>query len=259
MIKKLGFQVYTVRDHLADAEQMDKTFEALAGIGYTEVHTAGQKISDELFFNLLSKHGIKIIGSHYDYGAIVGDYETTVATHRLWGTTNIGLGGMPKAARTDLGELRKFIKTYNEAAKYYSELGFRLTYHNHAFEFVRIDGYKTVMDILCEQLDPDNVTFVLDTCWVAAGGGDVTAWMRRLAGRIEILHLKDLFLMKNAECGHLVPQMCEVGYGNLDWDSIIRTAEEIGVKHYVVEQDRNFTGNSVESLRMSAEFLQRYM
>lgn len=258
MIKKLGFQSYTVREYLNDAEQADKAFEALAKLGYSEVHTAGKEISDELFVELLSKHGIKIVGTHYGYDTIIGDHEKTVATHKLWGTTNIGIGSIPKEARGDLGGLRKFIKKYNEAAKYYAELGFKLTYHNHALEFLRIDGYKTIMDILCEELDPDNITFVLDTCWVAAGGADIAAWMRRLKGRIDLLHLKDVVLMRFKECGHYVPQMCEVGYGNIDWDTVMRTAEEIGVKHYIVEQDRNFTPDPISSLRMSAEFLSKY-
>ena len=52
--------------------------------------------------------------------------------------------------------------------------------------------------------------------------------------------------------------MTEIGHGNLDWDKIMTTAEKIGVKHYVVEQDENFLGTSLDSLKCSAEFLAKY-
>ena len=39
----------------------------------------------------------------------------------------------------------------------------------------------------------------------------------------------------------------------------IETAEKIGVKSYVVEQDTNFVGSPFNSLKMSADFLAKYM
>ena len=44
----------------------------------------------------------------------------------------------------------------------------------------------------------------------------------------------------------------------LYWKGIMETAEKIGVKHYVVEQDTNFKGTPFESLKISAEFLKKY-
>ena len=257
MFQKLGLQLYTVRDLLTDPETADRTFAALSSMGYTEAQTAGNAFDAKLFGELTSKNGIKIVGTHYNYSDILNKPEETMEIHKMWGTSNIGIGGMPKEPRTDLGELKKFIDTFNRTAEMYAKHGFKLTYHNHHFEFVRIDGYKTIMDLLYEELDPKNTSFVLDTCWVAAGGGDVTAWMRKLAGRIDILHLKDL-TVKHGENGQIVPAITEIGYGNLDWNSIIKTAEEIGVKNYVVEQDTNFTGSALDSLKMSADFLKQY-
>lgn len=258
MFEKLGVQLYTVRDFMQDAELIDFTFERLAKMGYTEVHTAGWRVHTEEFAALLEKHGLQTIGTHYDYGTMKSNQEKTLANHRLLGTTNLGIGGMPKDARTDLGALRAFIKDFNATAEEYGKLGYRLTYHNHDFEFHRIDGYKTVMDILYEELDPWNTSFVLDTCWVAAGGADVVEWMEKLEGRIDILHLKDFCMIYDPVKGKDIRTVTEVGHGNLCWDKIMTTAEKIGVKHYVVEQDENFAGTPFKSLEMSAEFLKKY-
>ena len=256
MINKLGVQLYTIRDYMKDPEFADVAFKKLAELGYTEAHTAAVALEDKLFCELLAKHGISIIGTHYSYRKILNDFEDTVAVHKMWNTTNIGIGGMPSEAKASLDGLRSFIKEFNKAAEEYAKEGFRLTYHNHNFEFLRIDGKKTLMDILYEELDPVNTSFVLDTCWVAAGAGDVCDWMEKLKGRIDILHLKDVYMIK--ENGYFSARMTEVGNGVLAWDKIIKTAEDIGVKHYVVEQDNFFTDSPFNSLKISADFLEKY-
>ncbi len=257
MFQNLGVQLYTVRDYLKDPESADRAFAKLAELGYTEAHTAGCAFDPKLFFELLTKHGIKVIGTHYPLDEILNEPEKTIAYHRAWGTTNIGIGSGNSEIFFELPALKKFIADFNRASELYAKEGFRLTYHHHNCEFVRIDGYKTVMDVLAEEFDPKNISFVADTCWLAAGGADVCEWLEKLAGRIDILHLKDM-VIKFDGAGKWLPYITEVGYGNLSFDPIMRAAEKIGVKHYVVEQDLNFTETPFESLRMSASFLAKY-
>lgn len=259
MFEKLGVQLYTVRDYLKDPEFANLTFQRLAQLGYSEVQTAGATpFDDQLFGELIHQNGLTVVGTHYDYKKILEKPEETMEIHRMWGTTNIGIGSMPQEPRKNLDELKKFISDFNKAAELYAKHGFKLTYHNHNFEFVRIDGYKTIMDLLYEGLDPATTSFVLDTCWVAAGAGDVTEWMEKLAGRIDILHLKDVFTRYNKTTGALEHSMTEVGHGTVAWDKVIATAEKIGVKSYVVEQDTNFIGSPFDSLKFSAEYLAKY-
>lgn len=259
MFNKLGFQLYTVRDFMSDPDIADAAFKKLSAIGYSEVHTAGNYMSDEALGELCKKYNMTIIGSHYDYNKILNDPEATMAVHDAWGTKNVGIGGMPQTARDSLEGLNQFIDEFNRTAELYAKHGFRLTYHHHNFEFARIDGYKTIMDLLYENLDPKNTAFVLDTCWVSAGGGDVVAWMEKLAGRVDILHLKEMALKKEKDSKNFLPYITEVGYGNLSWDPIIKTAEKIGITNYIVEQDHHFTPNAIASLKMSADFLKKYM
>ena len=64
--------------------------------------------------------------------------------------------------------------------------------------------------------------------------------------------------VKRNEAGHLLPYITEVGYGNIAWDPIMAKAEDIGVKHYIVEQDGSWTQGALNSMKMSAEFLAKY-
>lgn len=258
MFEKLGVQLYSIRDYLYDADMADMAFGKLAALGYTEAHTAGNNFDAKTFGELLTKHGISVCGTHYDFDKILHAPEETMELHRMWNTTNIGIGGMPGSARKDLGELKRFIADFNKAAELYAKHGFRLTYHNHHFEFVRIDGFKTLMDYLYEGLDPATTSFVLDTCWVSAGGGDVVDWMYKLRGRIDILHLKDMILRYDNAKSVFTAHYAEVGYGNLAWEPIMKAAEDIGVKHYIVEQDGSWTDGAFNSLKMSADFLAKY-
>lgn len=258
MFNKLGLQLYTLRDYFKGEEFTDLTFKKMAEAGYTEAHTAGTYIPAERFIELAHKHGINFIGTHYDYNQILNNPEETMRIHTLWGTTNIGIGGMPGEARGSADALKKFISDFNHAAEGYAKHGFKLTYHNHHFEFMRIDGTKTLMDYLYEGFDKATVSFVLDTCWVHAGCASLDEWMDKLAGRIDILHLKDVML--KCEGGHFFGTMTEVGNGTVDWKKVIAKAESIGVKHYVVEQDANFAnGNPFDSIKTSADYLKQFM
>lgn len=257
MIQNLGLQLYTIRDFMKDPEFADLSFRTVRELGYTEAQAAGCAFDSKLFGELLQKNGIKIVGNHCGLEDILERPEQTMEMHRAWGTTNFGIGGIPHEARQGIAPLREFIAKYNKAAEEYAKEGFKLTFHNHNYEFERIDGYKTVMDILAEEFDPENISFVLDTCWVAAGGGDVCHWINKLAGRIDILHLKDM-TVKVVRASEPQVLLTEVGNGNLYWDGIMEAAEKAGVRHYVVEQDGNWVGTPFNSLRMSAEFLKKY-
>ena len=258
MFNRLGLQLYTVRDAMESVNDIDETYAKLSALGYTEAHTAGlPKVSDEDFAALAKKHGISIIGTHYDYGRIINDPDGTMRVHELYGTKNVGIGGIPGNARASYDSLMSFIETFNRAAEIYARQGFKLTYHNHSFEFIRINGNKTIMDYLYEQLDPKNVSFVLDTCWVQHGGADVRYWMEKLAGRIDILHLKDIKPYYD-ENGKVTQTMTEIGNGNIYWDGVLETAEKIGVKHYVVEQDK-CDGDPFDSLKISADYLAKFI
>ena len=117
MFKKLGLQLYTVRDHMNDEKSLDETFEKLIKMGYTEGQTAGANVELPAYAELAKKHGMTIVGTHYDFSKIVNDPKATMALHDRLGTKNVGIGGMPGDARTSYDNLMKFIETFNKTAE----------------------------------------------------------------------------------------------------------------------------------------------
>lgn len=245
MIKELGLQMYSIREHLETAEDVRHALKTIKEMGYSVVQTAGQKISLDELADITNELGLTVCGTHCDMGELEKDPEGMMKVHRKLGTTNIGIGGL---TANDAEHAKHIIKRINAFADIIYKEGFKFTYHNHHREFRKFNG-KRIMDMMIEGLDPEKTSFCFDTYWVQHAGGDVCEWMEKLAGRIDILHLKDKAVGLDNN-----PFITEVGNGNMNFKKIIETAEKIGVKYYVVEQDI-CPGDSFDSVRQSSEYI----
>ena len=120
-MNKLGIQLYSVRDRMTTEAGIIKTFNELAKIGYTQAQTAGDfVILPDRFAKYAHDAGIEIIGTHYDWEAIKNDTENTVRIHETLGTANVGIGGMPNAARESRDSSTEFLgEMKNSAVRLY--------------------------------------------------------------------------------------------------------------------------------------------
>ena len=165
---------------------------------------------------------------------------------------------MPFDARANVEKLNAFIDEFNACAAKYAEHGMKLTYHNHSFEFKKLEDGRTLFDHLVEKFDKENVSFVLDTYWLQHGGKDIREMIELLAGRVDILHIKDMEACRDVRIGETtvsVPYITEIGSGNLNFKSIIATAEACGVKYFVVEDDRAVEVGSFDAVKKSADYI----
>jgi len=144
MIKELGLQMYSIREHLETYDDVYEAMKTIKEMGYTVVQTAGQKISLEELAEITNELGITVCGTHCGFDSLAADPEKTMETHRKLGTTNIGIGGAGLNTKEDV---ERFIKRANEFADIIYEHGFKFTYHNHHHEFRKVDGGKTIMEM----------------------------------------------------------------------------------------------------------------
>lgn len=254
VMNKIGIQLYSVRDHLTTEESARETFKKLRELGYTEAQTAGcYGLDYGVFGKLANDAGIEIVGTHDPFEPMKNDLETCIENHKKLGTTNMGIGGFGWGV-TSSAVVEEFIADANKIAKRLKEVGMKFTYHNHSQEFIKLDNGKTMMEMFMEGFD-ENITYVLDTYWVQNAGGDVCTWIEKLAGKIDILHLKDM-AVKYAEDSSVVSYITEVGNGNIDFKKAIETAEKCGVKYFCVEQD-NCPFDFEPSLKASSDYLHK--
>ncbi|MGL6105510.1 sugar phosphate isomerase/epimerase family protein [Romboutsia sp.] len=160
----------------------------------------------------------------------------------------------------------EFTKELNEMGKRLKEEGLELYYHNHHVEFAKYDG-KYIMDIMAEQSNPEYLGFELDVHWLQRAGVNPLEWIKKLEGRIKILHIKDYRIAQTLDMSGgmeqimtnlaLMVQFAEIGEGNLDIKAIIDLAGETGVEHIFIEQDDTYGKDPFESLEISANNLRK--
>jgi len=145
----------------------------------------------------------------------------------------------------------------NERAAALKPFGIELGYHNHNMEFRPQEG-TTGWDVLLAELDPRLVFLELDLGWVASAGHDPAAELKRLSGRVRMVHLKDIKSTTTPNFS-LHQDPAEVGLGMLKWHQILPACVAAGVQNYYVEQEPPFVRDRFESMKLSHDFLASYV
>ena len=252
---KLAAQLYTVREFAKTAVDLAQSLQKVREIGYTAVQVSGiGKIPHVEVKQMADDNGLTICNTHVGFGALQEDITAVIEQHRLWECRHVAVGSMPPVYR-ETGEagFHCFAADANKIGAQLHAAGLTLSYHNHSFEFTRF-GEQTGLDIIYNETDPRYFQAEIDTYWIQYGGGDPTAWIARMNGRMPVIHLKDMAI---AAGSNLVgtQMMAEVGQGNLDWPAILAACAEAGVEWYAVELDTCLR-DPFESLAMSYRYLQ---
>lgn len=230
----VGAQLYSVRNLAQNEKDLKNTLMRLKEMGYNTCQLSGQSrdIPDEAVRDILLETGMTPVVTHNSMKDFDEEIDALIRRHKLWGVKYAGLGAMSAEYRKSAEGYKKFALNVNEIAKKLAGEGLTFVYHNHAFEFERFDGV-TGMDILFDSFCPE-AQFELDTYWVQAGGADPVAWIKKVDGRMDVGHFKDMAGCEEDGQHH---KMVPIGSGNLNWKAIISACEETGVKYIEIEQD----------------------
>lgn len=243
---KLAVQLYTLRDFLKTPAEIGATLRKVKEMGYHAVQASGLgPVDPVLLKEMADGEGLTICATHIDYADLTNKLEEVIHKHHLWNCRYVGLGAMPQEYRTSLEGYRAFAAQASAIGRVLSDNGLKFIYHNHNFEFAQFGG-TTGLDILINETDPESVDFELDVYWVQAGGGDAAEWIRKVDGRMKVVHLKDM-----AVTGEREQRFAEVGEGNMSFPRILQACQEIGVEWGAVEQDQCYGANPFDCLRKS--------
>jgi sugar phosphate isomerase/epimerase len=243
----LAVQMYTVRE--AATQDFRGALRRVAELGYDAVELAGTfDLTASELHQILEALGLKCIGGHVALAHLQQDLDREIETYLTLGATHLVCPWLPPEKRGDEASYRAIAAELNQIGERCRARGLQFCYHHHDFELVQFNG-KYALDILLEDSDPTNVQLEADTYWLKFGGADPAAYIRRWAGRVPLVHLKDMSATEP-------PTFAEVGAGVLDWASIFEAAKASGTQWFIVEQDR-CPGDPFESLRISLENYQR--
>ncbi|MEM1135426.1 MAG: sugar phosphate isomerase/epimerase [Bacteroidota bacterium] len=266
--KEIGLQLYTVRNQLS--EDFEGTLRAIKEAGYFQIE-GGDTIQVKKALPITKDLGLAIRSSFFQWSFVTErwDLAKTVGIEKPEGYTiekvideaaESGLsylifGYMLPQERSTLDDYRKVADKANAVGELCKKAGIKLCYHNHAFEFGKIDG-TLPYDILIERFDNDLIRFELDVFWSSLAGYDPVKLMKKLKGRIRLLHLKDKLEGTPVIFDEQkVPEEAfkELGNGVVDLAKVIKLAEKIGVEQCMVEQDQS--PDPIESIQTSIAYM----
>ena len=259
----IGLQLYSVRDFAQ--KDLKGTMQRVKAIGYDYVELAGlYGVSAADFRAVLDEAGLKAICAHVPYAEMTADLGKVISDYKTIGIQYIAVPYLGEDDRAGGKNYDEVLKNISAFAKKFAENGMTLLYHNHDFEFMKLDNGKYALDEMYD-LIPELAT-ELDCCWVKVAGEDPASYIRKYAGRCPVVHLKDFTGEKSANMYNLIGlkesakvtsafAFRPVGYGRQDVPTVITAAIESGANYLVVEQDDPGEQTSLEAVEMSRNYL----
>lgn len=244
----IALQLYSVRHEME--QDFEGTLKKVKEMGYDGVEFAGlHGHSSSEVKKLCAEAGLTPISAHVRYAEMLKGDET-FKTYAEIGCKYIVIPWIETCYLAGGENSDEFINNVNIFGKLAQKYGMQLCYHNHDFEFEKINGENKI-DLLYQAVSSDLLSTEFDTCWVNVGGENPADYIRKYAARTEIIHLKD-FVGKKAENMYgLIGTDNEgnnqvagpfefrpVGSGLQNIPAILDAAKEIHAKWVVVEQDK---------------------
>lgn len=217
--------------------------DTLAAAGYAAVE-GGPRENPAAYRQMLEERGLVYGGSHVSL-PVLQDIKPIVEYLRAVGAADVCNSGLTTWDKPGLEDYRASINILNEAGRQLRDEGIYLHYHNHAFEFDKVDGDKRGIDLLLEGLNPEAVDLCLDVAWVGRGGDDPATFMRERKERIGYLHFKDY-----NDAGWI-----ELGQGVVDFAPIMALLPHMPKVRWVMLEQDSTEIDPLESVAISRKYL----
>lgn len=227
---QISYQLYCSRNH----PPLANTLKMLADAGYREVEGYGGLFDDiEGLKAGLDANGLRMTSSHIGLDMIEDDPAGTLAVIKTLGIEKVFVPYLAADARpADTAGWVAFGKRLVEAGKPLQDAGIQFGWHNHDFEFHVTETGDVPLDLIAAA--SDDMMLELDLGWVRVAGHDPVDWIKKYAGKIGAVHVKDI--APDGKCAD-EDGWADVGHGIMDWPAIHAALQAVGVDHYVAEHD----------------------
>lgn len=249
--KDIALQLYSVQDIF---KNFDSTIANVAGMGYTAVEAANFENgkfygkTPEEYKAAIEKAGLRLLSSHIvkmlteteletkDFSESLAWWDDAITAHLSAGTKYIVMPWM--GLSKSLADLQVYCDYYNAVGKKCKERGVSFGYHNHEYEYEKIEGVR-MLDYMLEHTNPEYVFFELDVYWTVIGRQSPVAYFHKYPGRFLMLHIKDHTTLGES--------------GMVGFDAIFKNTDVAGTKYIVVEVEP--IDNAEECVRGSIGYL----
>ena len=265
----VALQLYSVRGDL-EADFLG-TLCKVSELGYDGVEFAGlYGYEPAQIKNWCDSLGLVPISAHVPLAEMLADIDRVIADYKAIGCEYIVVPYVTEERRPG-GELfMQMIDEIRAIGQKVKDAGLVLLYHNHDFEFAKLENGQCGLDFMYENIPADLLQTELDQCWLKYAGYDPVEYLQKYSGRSPVVHLKDFFVQGEQEGdpyaligldegekkANTAFEFRPLGHGVQDIPSIIEASKAAGSKWLVVEQDNPSMGKTpFESVQMSIEYL----
>ena len=248
--------------HCAEVSQVPMTAENVAGF---------RRAIDELKFNFSSLSAAvapMYPGMPGEYLSNEDDYKKMVNDAKTLDVDMFRIGMMPMNCIGNVDKCIDFAKQAEDYCHKLKEDGIDLYYHNHHIEFMKLENGKYLLDVLRE--NAPHMGFELDTHWIHRGGENPVEFIKKYAGSVRLLHLKD-YKIANVEMPDMSGadgmqkfvtaffdkpvRFAELGAGSLPLKACIEAGLAGGAEYFLIEQDDSYGRDPFDCLKDSRDHL----
>lgn len=265
--EQIALQLYSVRDDLQ--KDFCGTLKKVKEMGYAAVEFAGLYDNSPVEVKKMCEQlGLTPLSAHVPFLELRDNLEKTMDCYAALGCKYVVIPYLNEAFRPGHDAFFSVLEAIPVIAQAANKRGLILQYHNHDFEFCKLDG-EYALDLMYRTISADLLQTQLDTCWVNVAGEDPAHYLRKYAGRIPTVHLKDFAGIRSENMYALIGidddkkqassgefEFRPLGKGLQDFPGIIQAALDGGAQWFIVEQDRPSMGYStLECAAISAQYL----
>ncbi|MEQ9310767.1 MAG: sugar phosphate isomerase/epimerase [Balneolaceae bacterium] len=251
---EFGVQMYTYRNIIKD-KGIEATLDIIKESGITAIEGGGASgFTLPEYKKMLDDRGLKTVSIGASYENLVEEPETIVENAKFLGAKYVMVAWIPhEVGSFNFVNASQAVEDFNKAGKILAENGLILKYHFHGYEIIpHKDG--TLLDYMMENTNPNYVSYQMDIYWIQFGGGNPVHLLKKYPDRWVSFHLKDMQKGTLKDHTGLSDNSTNVifGTGEIDFVGIIKTGNELGIKHYFIEDESDHV---LEQVPKSIEYL----
>lgn len=238
----IGIQMGSMRKMFS--EGMPAVIAKLKELGVTEIEGGGGGGMDRAQFRKLAEdNGLKIIatGSSFENLQHKDSIQKIISNAKALGAQYVICYWIPHDGDNFTYEnMKKAVDVFNSAGKTLKENGLSFCYHPHGYEFREYaEGKGTLFQYMMDKTNPEYVNYQMDVFWIKNPGQDPVALLKKYPTRWKMLHLKDrrIGTQNNPNGRQDVETNVVLGTGDVGIGEVMKTAKELGIKHYFIEDE----------------------
>jgi sugar phosphate isomerase/epimerase len=239
----LGLQLYSLRvlgKQSGWAAVLNRTKE----LGFTAIEGGfiPKDLTVDQYRAELASRGLSMPSMGFSYERLTKDLPGAVALAKSLGVQYVMVAWVPH--KDDEGftrdEATKAAADFDSWGAAFRAAGITFAYHAHGYEFRPLPDGSNLFDLICRSTRPENVSFEMDVFWVTHGGQNPVKLLEKYPNRWCLMHVKDIRIgaATGIFTGH-APSTDDVavGSGQVDWPSVLKEAQAVGVKWYFIEDE----------------------